>query len=158
LQLAHATEWMCSSSRATPPMSKTTAIGSIFVRRRLQASAQLGGAGRGVAGDSQASASERPSGSDAVEGEAEELGEARLAGAVEARDPGAGQLGAAGLVEFGGDVGEQADVLLVDAAGHAAVVGVTLGPAAGDDVLADLGGDFGRGLLVEVDDRAGCRG
>ena len=35
---------------------------------------------------------------------------------------------------------------------HAAVVRVALGPAAGDDVLGDLGGELVRGLLVEVHD------
>jgi hypothetical protein len=44
------------------------------------------------------------------------------------------------------------DILFVDAIGHAAMMGVRLRPAAGDDVLADLGGELLGALLVEIDD------
>jgi hypothetical protein len=46
-----------------PPMSKTTAIGSILARRRDPGVAQLGAPAGEVSRASQASASERPSGS-----------------------------------------------------------------------------------------------
>jgi hypothetical protein len=88
-----------------------------------------------------------------VEGEAQQLGKARLARAVEARDPGGGQLGAAGAVELVGDGGQQVDVLLVDALGYALPVGVLGGVAAGDDVLTHLGGHLLGALLVEVHHR-----
>jgi hypothetical protein len=87
-----------------------------------------------------------------VEREPEELGEARLARAIEPGDPRRGELGAAGLVELADDVGQQPDVVLVDAL--LAVMKVAHGPAAGDDVLADLVRlSFCGQLLMKIDDR-----
>jgi hypothetical protein len=88
----------------------------------------------------------------AVEGQAQELGEARLTGAVEAGDPAGGQLGAALLVQLARQRLEQVHQLLVDAGLHAARARVAVGIAAGDDVLGDLGRELVRALLVEVDD------
>jgi hypothetical protein len=140
-------------------MSNTTAIGSICARRRGVGVLQLARQRRGVA--TQPGLGQRATAGqlDAVEGQAQELGEARLARAVEARDPRRRlELEAVRLGQLAADAGEQADVLLVDAAGHALVMRVVRGEAAGDDVLVDLGGQLGRGLLVEVDDRRDVAG
>ena len=94
----------------------------------------------------------------AVEREAEELGEARLAGAVEAGDPAGRQIGTSGAVELVGDRPQQRDIMLVDALGDALLAGVALGVAAGDDVLGDLDGELLRAVLVEVDDRRDVAG
>ena len=118
---------MCSLSRATPPMSKTTASGSTFLRSSFQAVRSSCRWGECRA-PSSASASGCPVGErDAVEREPEQLGEARLTRAVEARDPGVRQLGAAGLVELDRDAAQQPHVLLVDAVRH---------PAGGSDGLS----------------------
>jgi hypothetical protein len=114
--------------------------------------AELGGARGEVAGEPGLGQGAPVGEGDAVEGEAEELGEAGLSGAVEAGDPGRRQLRAAGFVELGAQGAQEAHVLLVDALGDAAVVGVIGGPAARDDVLADLGGQLLGRLLVEVHD------
>jgi len=94
----------------------------------------------------------------AVEREAEELGEARLARAVGAGDPAGRQVGAAGAVELVGDRVQQRDIMLVDALGDALLAGVALGVTAGDDVFGDLDGELLRGVLVEVDDRRDVAG
>ena len=74
----------------------------------------------------------------AVEREPEELGEARLAGAVEAGDPRRRKLGAPLLLQLLGDAPEEVDELLVDARLHPARTRVVVGIAPRDDVLADL--------------------
>ena len=61
------------------------------------------------------------------------------------------------LVQLGEDAAQQAHELFVDAARagagvEAARTRIALGIAAGDDVLADLGLDLFRALLVEVHD------
>jgi hypothetical protein len=88
-----------------------------------------------------------------VEGEAEELGEARLARAEEAGDPGGGQRRSALFVELCGDGLEQVDELVVDAGLEPPGPRVTVWEAAGDDVLGDLCLQLLRVLLMEVDDR-----
>ncbi len=94
----------------------------------------------------------------AVEGEAEQLGEARLAGAVEAGDPRGGKSRAAVLLQLGFDGPQKVDELLVDAGLEAPGSRVVLGKAAGDDVLRDLGLELLGALLVEVDDRRDVAG
>jgi hypothetical protein len=99
----------------------------------------------------------------AVEGQPEQLGEAGLARAVEARDPARGQLGTAVLIELGGNPAQQAHELFMNAARagagvEAARTRIALGVAAGDDVLADLGLDLFRALFVKVHDRRNVPG
>ena len=115
--------------------------------------AQLLAAGAEVAGEQGLGERAAVRELDAVEREAEELGEARLARAVEAGDPAGRQVGAAGAVELVGDRLQQRDVMLVDALGDALLAGVAVGIAAGDDVFGDLDGELTRAVLVEVDDR-----
>ena len=86
-----------------------------------------------------------------VEREAEELGEARLAGSVEARDPARWQRRPTGLFELAAHVRQEAHELLVDPLVGGARVG--RGVAAGDDVLLDLAAELRRLLLMEVHDR-----
>ena len=100
---------------------------------------------------------------DAVEREPHELGKARLARAVEARDPGGRELGPDLLRHLVGDALQQAHELLVDTVGPDAGAvaprpGIALRIASCDDVLGDLGLQPGRALLVEVDDRRNVPG
>jgi len=87
----------------------------------------------------------------AVQGQAQELGEAGLTRAEEPGDPAVGKLGAALALQFGPDGAQQVLHLLVDAVRHAGVARVFLGVAAGDDVLPDLLLHPLGVLLVEVD-------
>jgi hypothetical protein len=89
--------------------------------------AQLLAAGAEVAGEQGLGERAAVRELDAVEREAEELGEARLARAVEAGDPAGRQIGAAGAVELVGDRLQQRDVMLVDTLGDALLAGVAVG-------------------------------
>jgi hypothetical protein len=87
----------------------------------------------------------------AIKRKAQELGEARLARTVEARDPAGGKLGTPVLAELRAHGGQEVHELLVNALlGGARVPGRI---AARDDVLLDLALQFRRLLLVEVDHR-----
>src|SRR5690606_35625046 len=80
-----------------------------------------------------------------------QLGEARLTGAVEPRDPAGGVLRTAGRLELTPHRAEQAHELPVNPALRVARI-LRLIPA-GDDVLPHLTLELGRLLLVEVDHR-----
>ena len=99
-------------------MSNTTAIGSTRSTQCLPGRTKLGGLRRGIPPEPGLGERRAVWKHDTVEREAQELGEAGLARAIEARDPRRGQLWASGPGEVGRHVGEQPHVLLVNAPRH----------------------------------------
>lgn len=93
-----------------------------------------------------------------VQGEAQELGEARLARSVEAGDPGGRKLGAPGLVALARHRLQQVDKLLVNARAHPLRPGIGVGVATGDDVLSDFVGELLRALLMKINHRRNVAG